>query len=177
MKAQKFYIKGIVAISIAVPIILTLVICAIINGVSSSMLKDFATSKEEYASDQSLNAQIPPIKAKHKTIEPELKAWEKITTAESYILVNNTIRKAVENHDHSKTMQITSGQRGTATKGITAAGSAFALEGTFTELQNVMLETESKLPNLMVGSMNITPQRGGKLLELKLNLNSWETKK
>lgn len=180
MKAQKLYLPSIACVAIVIPVILTLIGIGVIKGLSSSKMGGFETSKQEYQSDQAMTSQIAPVKAKHDKIKDQLEEWVSITTADGYTMVNNTVRQAVEINDQTKTMQVISGQKAEPLRGLNkslADGSAFTIEGTFTELQNVMLYTESHLPNLLLGSMTISPQRGGKLLEMKLNFNSWKSKK
>jgi hypothetical protein len=48
-----------------------------------------------------------------------------------------------------------------------------ALSGTFQSLQESLLSLESRLPNLTLNSMALSPQQNGNLLEAKLSYSAW----
>ncbi|WP_018970723.1 hypothetical protein [Rubritalea marina] len=175
---KKHYIQSVSAIAILLPFLIAIVVSLVIKITSNSILGDFNLSKTTFTNDTAINYRIPPIKKQHVEIAPFIEPWEKITTSESFNSLNSALRKAIETNDSTKTLQILSAQRGSPNRSLThikSSSSAFTIEGTYTELQNVMLQTESTLPNLMVQTMSLAPQKAGNLLELKINYTSWET--
>ena len=51
---------------------------------------------------------------------------------------------------------------------------ALAFRGTFGALQSTFLELETKMPQLQLDSMKLSPQRTGNVLEAQLLYTAWE---
>ena len=174
---KRHYIQSIGTFSIALPLIAALALTGIISFAKSSLLGDFSQSQQIYKTEQTQIAALSKLEITHKTQQSQLEQWNKLLTGDSYNEVNKQLRIAITNNNKTKTLQLIDQKSVTRPSyAVDAPRSAceFVLEGSFTEIQRCTTELECKMPNLMVNTMSIQPQRNSNLLNLKLNYTIWE---
>lgn len=174
---KKQYIQSISCFSVLVPIILFLIGLAIINITKNSFIGDFEQNKQSYINDQSLNTQIEGMKKGSAQRQANLTSWNKLLEGNSFTKINNNLRESIKDNNKSKTLDILELNKGAEPKtGVNTKSSSFdlSLVGTYTDIQNCLLNLEAKMPNLMVNSLSLEPQKNSKLINLKLNYIVWE---
>lgn len=173
---KKYYTQSICTLSIAVPIVIALILFLIISIIKNTFLGDFEANKVTYKTELGQLEQLAIIKKNNLAKEQQLALWQDLLSGDGYNKVNEQLRKSVKTYDQTNTLLITESNRSSnSNNGVDAKQSSadFALQGTFTELQLALTDLESRMPNLMLNRVSISPQSNSKLLDLKLNYTIW----
>lgn len=174
-----YYKQSVIVLGVVAPLALIVILLGVAFNYLGKLEKTYEQRKVTYAGFQKHEQQREVLEKKVSEQEVHMGRWNKLLSEPSSTSVNDLIGQAQKRYEGKKFV-LTSFRRTGTSGGIGSVSDqqsvqlVLAFRGTFSALQNTFLELETKLPQLQLDSMLLSPKPGANVLEAKLNYSAWE---
>ena len=175
------YRQSIIVFGIVLPVVLAAVVIGGGFMVKSSMLESFENKRKTYTTSEQGRRSGLEIEAKVKLQRDHLNRWNEQLSQETASSAATILRKIYE-HLPGKEIQQTGFERPTsATSGFGMAAAQkssqlrITFRGTYRTVQRMFLELETRMPQLQLMELQITPNTSqSSLLNFQVTYTAWE---
>jgi len=174
-----YYKQSVMGIGVAAPLVLVVALLALASHYRGKLEKTYEQRKVTYGSFRKNEEARVALERKVREQDPHMKRWLGLLEEPSSSTANELIGAAQKRYG-GKEFVLTSFRRTSTAGGIGAVSGqpsvqlALAFRGTFGALQSTFLELETKMPQLQLDSMKLSPQHTGNVLEAQLLYTAWE---
>ena len=172
------YKKSIAVFGIAIPISIMLIIMVFTINKSNSIKKDYTAKKAEYMRSQSLAAQLASLKDQASKCKDQTGHCQQLISSVSrgdIIKLWSQISSKYSANGFAKvTPQWSVGSKGLGLNNAQSASSIqMSLEGTFSDVQQSLLELETQLPQLQLDKMSMSPSGNRNRIKADTTFTLW----
>lgn len=173
------YRKAILLYAYAIPVGLALLLAVALLLAPAKFNASQQGKMSDYLAYTNLNQQASSMDAKMSSKRELVAAWRAALENESGATLNELLQSHFKTLD-GKQLEQTSTGRPSGGSGLTVSGGQAAsrlqleFRGGFEPMQTTLLVMESKLPQLQMESMEITPDPGGDGLKFGFVYTAWE---
>lgn len=165
-------------LSVGLPLILLLVGFVVLNNVNQSGEKEFKVRAQNYSRVKSQQKQVSVLESKIENLSSKGEDWEKLLASSDVGAVTSLIQGISEGRalEEFKRSDFNFVGRATGVGAVSEQPSVsfdLGLSGNYANLQEGLLAMEARMPNLVMNSMKLSPDRKGETLNLKLAYSAW----
>lgn len=179
MNPTKLYTQSIVFFGFVIPVLITAIIIGIGFAAKSKMSKSFALKKVNY---KTYTMNMQKAKADEAAIgakRADMVRWEKLVSNSTATTVSSNLRQ-IEKTIDPKELQPTGQQFPTTKSGFATVNSQkssqveLSFRATFRSMQKVLLDLETRMPQLQLQEFRIKPNNNSQSLAFDVSYTSWE---
>lgn len=165
-------------LSVGLPVLGILAAFFLLSNFNKKGDAEFKLRAANYQRVKSQEKQVNQLTEKLEDIRAKGESWEKLLASSDVGAVTSLIRGISEGRslEEFKTSNFNFVGRPTGVGSVSKQPSVsfdLGLSGNYGNLQEGLLAMESKMPNLVMNSMQLTPDRKGETLNLKLAYSAW----
>lgn len=173
------YKIGVIAFGVVLPLLAVLVLVGVMISQKKRIDKEYAARQLIYTQNKNTEMQTKAIAAQLKSYQERSNQWDKLLDDSNVGTVTGILKEVSDTFAGSKTFKQDNFAFVNQKTGIGAASQqpslsfTLAFSGTFSALQESLLNLETRMPNLNLNSLELAPQTNGSLLEAKLSYSAW----
>lgn len=173
------YKFGIIGLGVVLPLLGILIAVGVMFSQKKRIDKEYAERKTIYTQNKNTEMQTAAIARQLKSYEAKSGQWDVLLEESSLGTVTGILKEVSQAFEGSNSFKQDNFSFVNKETGIGAVSEqpslsfTLAFSGTFSALQESLLTLESKMPNLSLNSLELSPQTNGPLLEAKLSYSAW----
>ncbi len=175
------YRQSIIIFGIVVPILVAALFIGCTVFVKAKITSSFNNKSQHYAGHEGRRIEAIEVEARLAQQQGSFKRWQELVDQETFSVVTTNLR-AIGKELPAEEFQQTAFERLSQSTGfgsITAqdsSGLRFNFRGTYRTLQKAFLELETRMPNLQLQELRITPSTSTEapLLDMQVTYTAWE---
>lgn len=175
------YKQSIIIFGIVVPVLIAVVFLGCTAFVKAKISSSFENKAQHFSGHEARRKEAITVEARLGQQQESFERWQELVEQETFSVVTTNLR-AIGEELPSKEFQQTAFERLSQTTGfgsVTAQNSSglrFNFRGTYRTLQRAFLELETRMPNLQLQEIRITPSTTTEtpLLDVQVIYTAWE---
>lgn len=174
-----YYKQSVIGLGVAAPLLVIIVLLGVAFNYLGKLERTYEKRKVTYASFREHEKQREMLEKKVSEQDVHMVRWSKLMSEPSSTTVNDLVGQAQKKYEGKKFVLTSFRRAGTAggigsVSGQRSVQLILAFRGTFSALQNTFMELETKMPQLQLDSMSLSPKSGSNVLEAQLKYTAWE---
>lgn len=173
------YKTGVILFGVVLPLLAVIIVGGLMQSQKKRIDKEYAERARIYKQQKNTEMQTRAIAAQLQSYQKRDRQWDQVLEDSNVGTVTGILKEVSDNFAGSKTFKQDNFAFVNKETGIGAASKqpslsfTLAFSGTFSALQESLLTLESRMPNLSLNSLELSPQSNGPLLEAKLSYSAW----